>query len=153
MTQPASNVGPHHQSYSRRIMVVDDDDDSLHQMAAAFAARDYEVRCSQDALEATLLAAEFRPHVAIIDIRLPGMDGHELMTWLRAHPELSETLFIAITGSTEKWMAKRSAEVGFHFHLTKPVDMRELVGIVAGRCRRSGPAGGGASHLSKDAST
>ena len=80
----------------RRIIIVEDDPDYGLLLARLLQARGHETRVALDALDATLMAADFRPELAIIDLGLPGMGGLELVTWLCAHPRLVHTVFIAI---------------------------------------------------------
>lgn len=115
-----------------RVMIVDDDQDYAQLLADALEARGYETRTALEALDATLLAAKYNPELVIIDVGLPGMDGHELMAWLRSHPEFKQrTVFIAITGNPDKGLARRSIEAGFRAHLLKPIDLDQVLEFFA----------------------
>src|SRR6478735_10358011 len=94
------------QSVKRRVIIVEDDHDYASLLARMLQARGHETRVALDALDATLMAADFRPELAIIDLGLPGMDGLELATWLCAHPRLVHTVFIAITGNPTVTLAR-----------------------------------------------
>ena len=111
----------------RRIIVVEDDPDYGLLLARQLQARGHETRVALDALDATLMAADFRPDLAIIDLGLPGMDGLELTTWLCAHPKLKQTVFIAITGNPTVTLARPMSDAGFHAYLTKPIDIDALL--------------------------
>jgi len=111
----------------RRIIIVEDDHDYGLLLARLLQARGHETRVALDALDATLMTADFRPELAIIDLGLPGMDGLELVTWLCAHPKLSHTVFIAITGNPTVTLARSKGNAGFHTYLTKPVDIDSLL--------------------------
>jgi CheY-like chemotaxis protein len=79
------------------------------------------------ALERT---AAFRPHVAFLDIGLPGLNGYELAGRLRAqYPELT---LIALTGWGQESDRRRSQEAGFAAHLVKPVDAADITRVLAG---------------------
>jgi len=113
----------------RRILIVEDDSDYGSLLAKMLEARGHETRVALDALDATLLAADFRPELAIIDLGLPGMGGLELTIWLCAHPKLKQTVFIAITGNPTVTLAHAKSDAGFHAYLTKPIDIDALLAL------------------------
>jgi two-component system, chemotaxis family, CheB/CheR fusion protein len=115
------------QAVPRRIMIVEDDHDYAVLLARMLQARGHDTRVALDALDATLMAADVRPELAIIDLGLPGMGGLELATWLCAHPKLKHTVFIAITGNPTVTLANSKGEAGFHAYLTKPIDIDALL--------------------------
>ena len=115
------------QDVKRRIIIVEDDHDYAELLARLLQARGHETRIALDALDATLMAADFRPELAIIDLGLPGMDGLELATWLCVHPKLRQTVFIAITGNPTVTLARPKGDAGFHAYLTKPIDIDALL--------------------------
>ncbi len=108
-------------------MIVEDDHDYGLLLARMLKAHGHDTRVALDALDATLMAADFRPELAIIDLGLPGMDGLELATWLCAHPKLKQTVFIAITGNPTVTLARPKGDAGFHAYLTKPIDIDALL--------------------------
>jgi DNA-binding response OmpR family regulator len=108
---------------------VDDHVDSADIVAEALEAQGYETRVAYDPLSAISIATEFRPHVAILDVNLPTMDGYELGAALRA--DLSECRFIALTGDATGLGCLRSQWAGFHGYLTKPIGLDELLASVS----------------------
>ena len=110
-------------------MIVEDDHDYGSLLARMLQARGSDTRVALDALDATLMAADFRPELAIIDLGLPGMGGLELATWLCAHPKLKQTVFIAITGNPTANLPRTKTNAGFHAYLTKPIDIDSLLEI------------------------
>jgi len=111
----------------RRVLIVEDDHDYGVLLARMLQARGHETRVALDALDATLMAADFRPELAIIDLGLPGMDGVELTTWLSVHPKLKKTVFIAITGNPTATLTRAKSDASFHAYLTKPIDIDALL--------------------------
>jgi CheY-like chemotaxis protein len=76
----------------------------------------------------------FDPHVVVLDIGLPGLDGYEVARRLRANGDTSHALLIALTGYGQKEDKQRSAAAGFDYHFVKPADPREIqVAIERGR--------------------
>jgi CheY-like chemotaxis protein len=66
----------------------------------------------------------------LVDIGLPDIDGYQLAQQLRAMPETSATVLVAITGYGQARDRERAIEAGFAHHLVKPVDMTALVRIL-----------------------
>lgn len=103
-----------------RLLVVDDDPDSAESLAFSLQLEGRQVRyvtCAQDAMT---LAETLAPHVALIDVFMPKVDGHALAAKLRQRFGKQITV-VAVTG------ALKSVELGaFDFHLMKPIDFRQL---------------------------
>ena len=126
----------------RRILVVDDNVDaarSLSRLLERLYGQD--VRVAHDGPEALAVADEFLPHVLLLDIGLPGMDGNEVARRLRGRPEFREALVVALTGWGQDGDVARSREAGFDHHLVKPADpdiILELLTNHSGRTMNSG---------------
>lgn len=90
-----------------------------------------EVRVAHDGPSALAVAEEFRPEVVLLDIGLPGMDGHEVARRLRGRPEFEGVLIVALTGWGQGDDRRRSQEVGIDHHLVKPVDPESLKNLLA----------------------
>jgi CheY-like chemotaxis protein len=125
---------PRDGSAAYRVLVVDDDTDSSEVLSYILAQAGYEVRVALDAAEAFLTVDHFTPDVALIDIGLPMVTGHELAASLRARPELESCRFIAVSGYVGNGLEERSKAAGFEAHLTKPVSVSQIVtAIEAGK--------------------
>jgi CheY-like chemotaxis protein len=70
--------------------------------------------------------------VVLLDIGLPGMNGYEVARRMGVEPWRSGARLIALTGWGQAEDRRRSAEAGFDAHLVKPVDLDELVRLLAG---------------------
>jgi signal transduction histidine kinase/ActR/RegA family two-component response regulator len=109
-----------------RLLLVDDNQDAVDLLAVSLTELGHDVRAAYDPRSALALAREHPPDIALLDIGLPGMDGYELATALRAqHPEAPPGL-IAISGYGQPADRSRSAAAGFSAHLVKPVDLAAL---------------------------
>jgi CheY-like chemotaxis protein len=114
----------------RRVLIVDDDPDAADLLRGLVERAGHEahaVRCARDALS---VAREVRPHVALIDIGLPDMNGYDLTRTLRALPELRGCRFIAITGHSRTSAIARGIAAGFESYLTKPISVSELLALI-----------------------
>ncbi len=116
----------------RRVLIVDDNEDAAEMLGAALKLAGFETAIAFDGLEALRVANEFYPHVALLDIGLPVMDGYELAGKLRLDHGASLVL-VAITGYGQESDRVRSREAGFREHLTKPVHPKTLVELLRRR--------------------
>jgi signal transduction histidine kinase/ActR/RegA family two-component response regulator len=120
---PASGRAP-------RILVVDDNEDAAELLAYALSGRGYSTRIAHDGPQALVVAGDFSPDVAVLDIGLPVMDGYELAHRLRASPGVRKVRLVALTGYGQAEDARRAREAGFEEHLVKPVDFKRLDALV-----------------------
>jgi signal transduction histidine kinase/ActR/RegA family two-component response regulator len=117
----------------KRILVVDDNGDAADSLADLLRDAGHEVAVAYSPVAALDAVEAFRPQVAVLDIGLPVMDGYELAARLRANPATTGCLLIALTGYGQSHDRIRSEEGGFQYHLVKPVEIAQLMRIVAGR--------------------
>ena len=72
----------------------------------------------------------FQPHIALLDVGLPVMDGYELASRLRQEPSLKGIKLVAITGYGQESDRHRAHEAGFDLHLVKPIEPGQLLRIL-----------------------
>jgi signal transduction histidine kinase len=121
----------------RRVLVVDDNVDAAESLAKLLRICGHEIRIAHSGQEALIAAHPFKPEVVLLDIGLPGMNGYEVAKRLRAEPALRDAVLVAVTGWGNEDYKRKSREAGFDFHLTKPVEVTAIEGILA-RLERSG---------------
>jgi signal transduction histidine kinase len=114
-----------------RILVVDDQRDTGEALAMYLADRGHDLQVASDAASALALAAGFRPHFILLDIGMPGTDGHELARCLRAQEVDRRPVLIAVSGFTSPDDRRRALEAGCDDHLPKPVDPARLLAVLA----------------------
>ncbi len=120
------------QNQKQRVLVIDDDPDSAEVMCFMLAQSDCETRVAHVFGDALQAARELKPEVALIDIGLPDVDGHELLNALRADPALTHCRFIAVTGHSRVDLERRGKIAGFDAYLRKPVALEVLKDAVHG---------------------
>lgn len=113
---------------SARVLVVDDDQATVELWAHVLDRRGFTVRAATDATSALELAATFKPDVAVLDLGLPAMDGHEL--GLQLSQLARGVRLIAVTGDGSDFARECSAARGFAAHLVKPVPLSALTRYV-----------------------
>jgi DNA-binding response OmpR family regulator len=109
-----------------RVLVVEDDMDTSASVATLLRMDGHEVQVARDGRTAVRMSQESSPDVALLDIRLPGMDGYEVARRLQERATKKKPLLIAITGCGREQDRRRSAEAGIDLHLVKPVDPEAL---------------------------
>ncbi|WP_279608947.1 ATP-binding protein [Burkholderia gladioli] len=110
-----------HAPHARRVLVVDDNQDAANALAALLETDGHQVTVAYSAPEALALAESLRPDAVLLDIGLPGMDGHEVARRMRASPRLRRAQLIAVTGYGQASDRENSMSAGFDAHLVKPV--------------------------------
>jgi len=115
-----------------RILVVDDNRDSADSLAMLLKIMGHDTRTAYDGLKAVESAAAFRPHVVLLDIGLPKLNGHAACRRIREQLGGEGMVLIALTGWGQEEDKCHSKEAGFNFHMVKPVDPAELEKLLAG---------------------
>jgi CheY-like chemotaxis protein len=118
-----SETGAPHRNH--RVLVVDDCIDNAEMMTEALEHFGYQTALAHDGRAALSLAQHFKPHVVVLDIELPGMNGIELSRQLRAEhgPELT---VIAISGYASARYGEEAAAAGVQHYFLKPVELGQL---------------------------
>jgi PAS domain S-box-containing protein len=116
---------------AHRILIVDDNDDARILLADMLRLLGHDVRAAADGKSALEQLDSFAPHVALLDIGLPDMDGYELAARMRARPDGTSIHLLAVTGYGQPIDQERTRRAGFAAHLVKPVDTRRLLEQIA----------------------
>jgi PAS domain S-box-containing protein len=111
---------------SLNVLVVDDNRDSADSLGMLLELKGHQVRIAYEGEKALHIVNDFVPHVALIDLAMPIVDGFAVMRSMRALPSLSGTLFAAMTGFGQEGDHERTRQAGFHCHLVKPLDLPAL---------------------------
>jgi CheY-like chemotaxis protein len=114
----------------RRVLVVDDNGDAAESLAMLLQAAGAEVRTAMNGPAGLEAARRFTPHAILLDLGMPGMDGFEVARRLRAEPGQERALLVALTGWGQEEDRRRTRDSGFDHHLTKPVDVDQLLDIL-----------------------
>jgi PAS domain S-box-containing protein len=114
-----------------RILVVDDNVDAAEVLVELLQINGHEVRVAHDGFQALELAEAIRPEVVFLDVGMPGMNGFEVATTLRAKPQFESTIIVALTGWGAAEDRARSKAAGFDHHLTKPTNFDDIETLLA----------------------
>ena len=116
---------------ARRVLIVDDNRDAARALQILLTRQAHEVRVANDGKSALSTAREFKPHVVLLDIGLPDMDGLAVARKLREDEATCEAMLVALTGYARKEDMARTLEAGFDDHLTKPTNPEKLFKLIA----------------------
>lgn len=114
-----------------RILIVDDNASNVKLVSFLLTKHGFDVRCAGSGEQALELLESFSPHLILMDLQLPGLDGYALTRRLRARPGMGDVVIVALTAYAMKGDAERALAAGCDHHLAKPIDTRTLPGIVA----------------------
>ena len=129
-----------------RILVVDDNEDAREILGATFTHLGATVATARSGYEALDILGASDQHIIVSDLSMPGMDGLEFMTRVRARPGEAEcpTPAIALSGFVQPENRERARRSGYQVFVAKPMDplllaqeVARLAAPVAGRPRRS----------------
>src|SRR5262245_32610139 len=110
----------------RRVLLVDDNVDAARTLGMMLELLGNEVHHAYDGLQAVAAAGTLEPHVILMDIGLPELNGLDAARQIRAQPRGASILLIALTGWGDEDDKQRTREAGFDLHLVKPVSPTAL---------------------------
>jgi signal transduction histidine kinase/ActR/RegA family two-component response regulator len=113
-----------------KVMVVDDNVDAAEMLAMFVETMGHHVVIEHDSLQALERLHAFHPHVFLLDIGLPDMDGYELARRIRAIPAVAGALLVAVTGYGDEQARRQAAAAGFDRHFVKPLDTDQLLALL-----------------------
>ena len=121
-----------------RIVVVEDDADILHLLSYNLQSAGFGVRTAEDGYGALTLIRQDLPHLVILDLMLPGLDGFEVCKELKRGAETRHIPVIMLTARGEEIDRIVGLELGADDYVVKPFSPRELILRVRAVLRRSG---------------
>ncbi len=113
------------------VLVVDDDDVFRGRLAKALEGRGFEVRMAKDGVSAVELARDESPEYAVVDLRMPGMDGLEVVRQLHAIDDT--TRIVMLTGYGSIATAVTAVRSGAINYLAKPADVDQILAALAAK--------------------
>ena len=113
-----------------RILVADDMRDNADTLGLMLRVLGNEVSLAYGGEEAFRLAEEFRPHIALLDIGMPKVNGYETAQRIRSQPWGEQMMLVALTGWAREEDRNRTKAAGFDHHLVKPVALASLIELI-----------------------
>jgi two-component system alkaline phosphatase synthesis response regulator PhoP len=119
-----------------KILLVDDEPDILEIVGYNLTSEGYQVLTAENGIEAITIAKKEKPHLIILDVMMPEMDGIEACEKLRNISGLSETIITFFTARGEDYSQVAGFEAGADDYITKPVKPKVLISKVKALLRR-----------------
>jgi len=123
MTEPISSSG-------LRVLIVEDNLDAANSLKMLLSRWGHDVRVTEDGPSALETARLFWPHVVLLDIGLPGMDGWQIAALMREQACTRSAVLLAVTAYGQETDVQRSLTAGLNDHMVKPVNPRQLKGVL-----------------------
>lgn len=117
----------------RRILVVDDDPDLVDVIVLALETHGYQTKTAYSAVDALNLIDSWRPHLILIDVNMPQLNGMDAVRRLRVHPEHFSIIMISGNNAPEEIIA--GLDAGADDYISKPFDPKELLARVRAQLR------------------
>ena len=119
-----------------KILLVDDEPDILEIVGYNLSSEGYQVLTAENGIEAVKKAKKELPHLIILDVMMPEMDGIEACEIIRKNPDLKDTLITFLTARGEDYSQVAGFDAGADDYITKPIKPKVLVSKVKALLRR-----------------
>lgn len=119
-----------------RILLVDDEPDVLEFLGYNLKKEGYQIFSCSNGRDAIETATKILPHLIIMDVMMPSMDGIEACREIKQSPELESTVIIFLTARGEDYSQIAGFEAGADDYVTKPIKPRVLISRVKALLRR-----------------
>lgn len=110
----------------RRILIVDDNHDACDSMAMLLNLLGHDVRIAHDGFEALACVKEFAPHIVLMDVGMPNLNGYDATRLIREQANGKAITIVAVTGWGQEGDRTQSRAAGCDGHLVKPVNLKDI---------------------------
>jgi signal transduction histidine kinase len=131
---------PHHAVLPQaalRILVADDNKDAAETLGILLEVMGHQVRRAHDGEAAVQQAAAFDPHIVLLDIGMPKLNGYDACRAIRAAAGGAARTLVAVTGWGQPQDVERARQAGFDQHMVKPMDPNALARLISSRVAES----------------
>ncbi len=125
------------ESTTKKILIVDDEPDIIEFLQYNLRKEGFEVVTANDGRQAIEVAEKTKPHLIILDIMMPELDGVETCRLLRSKKEFAQTPVAFLTARDEDFSQITALDVGGDDYITKPIKPRVLISRIHALLRRS----------------
>ncbi len=111
----------------QRVLIVDDNKPLATSLARLLDTRSIATMIANDGFSAGRMVRDFRPHVVLLDLLMPGLDGFEVCAQIKADPASRSIRVIAMTGYCTAENVRKALSAGAESCIAKPIDHAELL--------------------------
>jgi two-component system, OmpR family, alkaline phosphatase synthesis response regulator PhoP len=119
-----------------KILIVDDEKDIIEFVGYNLRKEGYNILTCTNGEDALKKAIQYTPHLIILDIMMPGMDGIEVCSELRRIPSLRDTIITFLTARGEEYSQIAGLQAGADDYITKPIKPKILISKIRSLLRR-----------------
>jgi len=119
-----------------RVLIADDNRDAVMVLSILLRSEGYDVRLAQGGKDALAQAAEFHPHVALLDLEMPDCSGFRVAQELSRGANGQSPVLVAVTACTEDEARQMAQVSGFHHFVSKPYNHQAMLKLLATLSRR-----------------
>ena len=112
---------------AHRILIVDDEPNIVISLEYLLKKEGFDVKVATDGDAALLQAAEFRPHLMLLDVMMPKKSGFEVCELLRADATMADLKIIMLTAKGRETEVTKGLALGANAYITKPFSTKDLV--------------------------
>jgi two-component system alkaline phosphatase synthesis response regulator PhoP len=121
-----------------KILLVDDEEDILEFLGYNLAKEGYQVKKASDGSQGLEIAKAFNPHLILLDVMMPGMDGVETCEEIRKNKNLDKTVIAFLTARSEDYSQVAGFDAGGDDYIVKPIKPKVLVSRIKALLKRYG---------------
>lgn len=121
----------------KRILVIEDEPEMRRNITTILRLEKYEPMSAANGREGLERARVDKPDLILCDVMMPELDGHGVLSSLRANPETVRIPFIFLTAKGEKRDFREGMNLGADDYLSKPVDKKDLLAAITARFERA----------------
>ncbi len=128
--KPVQRIATAYKGPRKKILIVDDRPTNRSMLIEWLTPLDFKVEEAQNGSEAITKAKEMHPHLIMMDLLMPGLNGYQATKAIREIPEISNIVIIAMSASAYNVTREQCIDWGFDDFISKPIDLEEMVQLM-----------------------
>jgi CheY-like chemotaxis protein len=115
--------------HNNRILIIDDEAAVARAISRVLRMAGYDTETAEDGFKGGNMLMKYQPALIILDLRMPGISGYDVLRYIRTTPEIS-TIKVVIVSALDQQSLQRALDEGADAVLSKPFDNQELTSVV-----------------------
>lgn len=123
------NLEPVDTTLNKRILIIDDETEIRNAIRRVLTKGGYVIDTATDGFQAGVKILRDKPNLITLDLSMPGLDGFDVLTFIRAQPEIADIKIVVISGLSDTELQK-ALLLGANAVLPKPFDNTQLISTI-----------------------